>query len=55
MSMYHCTQCLENHWSKVVIDNTVIATCEMCGYEVHFSARKPKKITEPLKIYLKNV
>jgi DNA-directed RNA polymerase subunit M/transcription elongation factor TFIIS len=41
--MRPCEKCLENNWTYEKIEDTIRATCKLCGYEVEFAARKPKQ------------
>ena len=38
-----CDKCLENNWSFRYIDGYIIATCNICEYEVEFKSRKLKR------------
>ena len=41
--MRNCYKCLENDWSFEKIEDIIRATCNQCGYEVEFEAKKKKK------------
>jgi DNA-directed RNA polymerase subunit M/transcription elongation factor TFIIS len=49
MAMRNCDRCFENFWDYKHIEDTIIATCKMCGYEVQFLDRKHKKRKYPQK------
>ena len=38
--MRACEKCLENNWSFQFLDGLVTATCQQCGNEVIFEAKK---------------
>jgi len=38
--MNPCSNCLENNWTYKHKEGMIIATCNLCGYEVEFKARK---------------
>jgi DNA-directed RNA polymerase subunit M/transcription elongation factor TFIIS len=38
--MNFCDKCFEKMWSFEHIDGWIIATCQMCGYEVEFLNKK---------------
>ena len=40
MAMSLCNQCNENNWKFKFAEGWVTATCEMCGFEVEFEAKK---------------
>lgn len=44
--MYACQQCLENNWKFKYIDGWILATCQECGFEVEFEAKKKIKQTK---------
>ena len=47
MPMKPCQKCLNNNWDFKKNDDTIEATCQMCGYEVSFSALKKKPKPSP--------
>lgn len=40
MAMRPCSHCLENRWKYELTEGIVTATCQSCGREVSFAARK---------------
>ena len=38
--MRNCSKCLENNWKYEYIDGWIVATCQECGNEVEFPAKK---------------
>lgn len=40
--MRNCDKCLNNVWDFKKNDDTIEATCKMCGHEVFFPAKKTK-------------
>ena len=38
--MYPCKNCLENFWKIKKIENEMVATCQICGYEVRWDYEK---------------
>ena len=46
MAMGICQKCLENNWSFKVCDGIVTASCNICGNEVTFEAKKKTNIRE---------
>lgn len=47
--MRACNKCLENNWTYEKVDDYINATCQNCGYEVSFEARKKRKKNANIK------
>lgn len=46
MAMRTCSKCLENNWKFEHIDGMIKATCNICGNEVEFEAKKKISVRE---------
>lgn len=57
--MRPCQKCLENNWSFEFIDETrtVLATCNLCGFQVEFDSKKKKnnKFKKEVSAKYKNI
>lgn len=53
MSMGNCDKCFENNWQYQHIEDIIISTCNLCGYEVHFLDKKHR--LKPIKVKRKKL
>ncbi len=44
--MQRCNNCLENNWDFKYIDGWIKATCNLCGHEVEFEAKKKNEVNK---------